>query len=43
MLRVAFFELVRGGSQYLLAGNLRFRVNERSHVLQLVSKPVSAA
>ena len=43
MLHVAFFELARGRSQYLLAGNLRLCVNERAHVLQLVSKPVSAA
>ncbi len=43
MLHVAFFELARGRPQYLIAGNLRLCVNERAHVLQLVSKPVSAA
>ncbi len=43
MLNVAFFELVRGVKQNLLAGDVRFGVNERHHILQLIAETERAA
>ncbi len=38
MLDIAFFELMRRGKQNLLMRNLRFRINQRHHILQLVAE-----
>src|SRR5712692_5128388 len=43
MLHVTFFELMSGCAKNLLAGYFRLGVNERAHVLQLITKAVSAA
>ena len=43
MLHVAFFELMRGGAEYLCARQFRFGIDQRHHVLQLVAEAVSPA
>ena len=43
MLHIAFAELMRGGAEQMLAGEGRFGMHQRHHVLQLVAEPVGAA
>ena len=43
MLHIAFAELMRGGAQQMLAGEGRFGMHQRHHVLQLVAESVGAA
>jgi len=40
---LAFAKLACGGAKQMLAGQRRFSMNQRHHVLQLVAKTVSAA
>jgi len=41
MLHIAFAELMRGGAQQMFAGQGRFGVHQRHHVLQLVAESVA--
>jgi hypothetical protein len=43
MLHIAFAELMRGGAEQMLAGEGRFGMHQRHHVLQLVAESIGAA